>query len=151
MRQVGTLERSPAPQHTRSSSYLTSAGWAVGLVVTSLILWWPYLGFAYRSPAVHLVLDTVDACVALLVAYLVYGRFVRGRRLQDLLLAQSLLLLSVAGFALTYLTASFLGDHDPIAVWLPLTVRLVGAVLVAAAALVGTRARMPTASRCGLA
>ena len=119
---------------------LTAASWSIGLAVTVLILGTPYLVFGYRSPSVHLVLDSVDSCVALLVAYLVYGRFLRGRRLQDLLLAQGVFLLAIAGLGLT----SFLGlfhDFRPetLDVWLPMAVRVVGAVLVMVAALVGER------------
>jgi signal transduction histidine kinase len=119
---------------------LTAASWSVGLAVTALIVGTPYLVFGYRSPSVHLVLDSVDSCVALLVAYLVYGRFLRGRRLQDLLLAEGVFLLAIAGLGLT----SFLGlfhDFRPetLDVWLPLVVRVVGALLVMIAALVGER------------
>jgi signal transduction histidine kinase len=119
---------------------LTAASWFVGLAVTALILGTPYLVFGYRSPAMHLVLDSVDSCVALLVAYLVYGRFLRGHRLQDLLLAQGVFLLGIAGLGLT----SFLGlfhDFRPetLDVWLPMAVRVVGALLVMVAALVGER------------
>jgi signal transduction histidine kinase len=127
------LARLPAPA-------LTAASWSVGLIVTALILGTPYLVFGYRSPSVHLVLDSVDSCVALLVAYLVYGRFLRGRRLQDLLLAQGVFLLAIAGLGLT----SFLGlfhDFPPetLDVWLPMAVRVVGALLVMVASLVGDR------------
>ena len=55
----------------RTNATITAAGWAVGLLVTALVLWSPVLAFGYRNPALHLMLDTVDACVALLVAYLV--------------------------------------------------------------------------------
>lgn len=119
---------------------LTLAGWAVGMIVTALILGTPYLVFGYHSPSVHLVLDSVDACVALLVAYLVHGRFLRRRRLQDMLLAQGLVLLAVAGLGLTF-AAELVDGHRPgtLDVWLPLTVRVTGAVLIAAAAVADDR------------
>ncbi|WP_026532083.1 sensor histidine kinase [Arthrobacter sp. H41] len=117
--------------------WLTLAGWAVGLVVTGLVLWSPVVLFGYRSPSLHLVVDSVDSCVALLVAYLLYGRFVRRRRLQDLLLAQSLVLLAVAGAGLSWMSQSLSEDRDgTFDVWLPLTLRLIGAVLITSAALV---------------
>ncbi|MFD1212916.1 sensor histidine kinase [Arthrobacter sp. GCM10027362] len=82
--------------------------------------------------------------MALLVAYLLAGRFVRRRRLQDLLLAQSLVLLAVAGTGLSWVTESLSEDSDGIlAVWLPLTLRLIGAVLIAAAALVSPAREPP--------
>jgi len=115
---------------------LTFAGWVVGLVVTLLILVTPYFVFGLRSPSLHLVLDSVDACVALLVAYLVHGRFVRRGRLQDLLIAQGLVLLAVAGLGLSYL-ADLLSGFAPgtLDVWLPLTVRVIGASLIVGGAL----------------
>jgi signal transduction histidine kinase len=118
----------------------TAVGWLVGLTVTVLILGTPYLVFGYHSPSLHLVLDSVDGCVALLVSYLVYGRFLRTRGLRELLLAGGLLFLAVAGLGLTLLLSLF-PDVRPetLDVWLPLTVRMAGASLIAAAALAGER------------
>ena len=126
---------------------LTLFGWVVGLVVTALVLWSPHVLFGYRSPAVHLVVDTVDACVALLVAYLLAGRFKRRRRLRDLLLAQGLVLLAVAGTGMSWLTESLSGNGSGgLDVWLPLALRIVGSVLVAAAALVSPGREVPPKS-----
>jgi signal transduction histidine kinase len=119
---------------------LSLAGWVTGLAVTLLILNTPYLVFGVRSPSLHLVLDSVDACVALLVAYLVHGRFVRRGRLQDLLISQGLVLLAVAGLGLQYVGGLFAGfASGTLDVWLPLTVRVVGATLIVASALAGNR------------
>lgn len=122
----------------RTNAAITAAGWAVGLLVTALVLWSPFVAFGYRNPALHLMLDTVDACVALLVAYLVYGRFTREGRLQDLLLTNGLVLLAVSGLVLSY-AADALSRFAPgtLDVWLPLTVRVLGGLLIAAAALAG--------------
>jgi len=123
-----------------SPATLTGTGLAVGAVVTASIVWTPYLVFGYHSPSTHLVLDTVDSCVALLVAYLVYGRFARGGTSQDLLLTQGLVLLAVAGFGLTSAVQALSGIRGgTVDIWLPLTVRLVGALLIAVAALGGPR------------
>ena len=95
---------------------ITAAGWALGSVVTGLVLWSPFLFYGYRNPSMHLVLDSIDACVGLLVAYLVYGRYSRSGRLQDLLLANGLVLLAVAGLGLSYaaeaLSGSAMGPFD---------------------------------------
>jgi hypothetical protein len=47
-----------------SAATLTALAWAAGLVTTALILGTPYLVFAYRRPDLHLVLDSVDSCIA---------------------------------------------------------------------------------------
>lgn len=124
------------PDFGVTNARLTAAGWVVGLIVTALVLWSPFLVFGYRNPSLHLILDSVDACVALLVAYLVYGRFTRQGRMQDLLLANGLVLLAVSGLGLAYvaevLNRRDAGTYD---IWLPLTVRVIGGLLIAAAAL----------------
>jgi signal transduction histidine kinase len=123
-----------------SAAAFTAAGWLVGLAVTALILGTPYLVFGYHNPALHLVLDSVDGCVALLVSYLVYGRFLRTRGLRELLLAAGLLFLAVAGLGLTLLLGLVLDVRSgTLDVWLPLAVRVAGASLIAAAALAGER------------
>lgn len=123
---------------------LTWAVWAAGLITTALVVGSPYLLFGYHSPSLHLVLDSVDACVALLLTYLLYGRFVRTRGLQDLLLAEGLFLLALAGLGLGLL-AGLLDDSLPrsFGVWAPLTTRVAGALLIAASAVVPRRAVEP--------
>ena len=119
---------------------LTAAGWMIGLLTTALIVGTPYLVFGYHSPSLHLVLDSVDACVALLVAYLLYGRFLRSRRSQDLLLAQGLFLLGVAGLGTTLLVELVPpGQVGTLDVWLPQVLRVTAALLVVTAALVRDR------------
>lgn len=116
---------------------VTAVGWTVGFVVTALVLWSPVVSFGYRNPSLHLVLDTVDACVALLVAYLVYGRFSRVGRLQDLLLCVGLVLLAVAGLGLSAVAGALLTEPTGrFEVWLPTGVRVLGGLLIVAAALV---------------
>ena len=66
----------------------------------------PQLRFAYRAPALHVVLETASAVVALLVAFLVHGRFRQSARAQDLLLALGLLVVAVANLALTALPSA---------------------------------------------
>lgn len=117
----------------------TVAGWGLGIAVTAAILGTPYLLFGYHDPQLHLILDSADTGVALLVAFLIWGRYRRSGRLQDLLLAGGLLLLAIAGLGLT-LVLHLLGLEDGRAdVWLPVAIRVIGAALLLAAALVGTR------------
>jgi signal transduction histidine kinase len=130
----------------RSSAVaLTAAAWGFGSAITCLIIGSPFLLFGYHEPSLHLVLNSVDACVALLVAYLLLGAFLRSRRLQDELLAQGFLLLALAGVVGMVLPQFVPAFSAPttLEVWLPLTLRVAGAILVVTAALVGGR----TASR----
>lgn len=127
--------------------WLTLAGWATGFVVTALVVWSPSVLFGYRSPSLHLVVDSVDACVALLGAYLLSGRYVRRRKLQDLLLAQGLVLLAFARTGLSWMSDSLSQDRDgTFDVWLPLTLRLIGALLIACAAVVSPTRHVPSGS-----
>ena len=135
---VGLTEEAAAGAHRSAQSIgLTVAGWVLGLVTTALILGTPYLVFGFYNPSLHSVLD-------LLLAYLVYGRYLRSHGLQDLLLAEGLALLAVAGLGLTLLIdlipRSQLGTLD---VWLPLSLRVIGAALIVAAALAGDRRARP--------
>lgn len=133
----------------RRALRVTLVGWVLGFVVTGLVVWTPHVLFGYRSPSLHLVLESVDACVALLVAYLLVSRYKRRRRLHDLLLAQGLVLLAAAGTGMSWLTGSLTGDRDgSLSVWLPLALRLIAAALIAAAALVSLNRESP--SRRGL-
>ena len=122
-----------------STAALTLAGWVLGLTTTALILGTPYLLFAYNSPELHLVLGSLDTGVALLVAYLLFGRFRRSQRLQDLLLADGLFLLGVAGVGMTLGLRLLGADEGTAGVWLPVALRLVAAVLVLAASAAGNR------------
>jgi signal transduction histidine kinase len=132
--------RGTRPRRRAPTPALTAAGWGVGLAVTVLIVGTPYLLFGYHSPSMHLVLGTIDACVALLVSYLVYGRFLRSRAVQDLLLAQGLLLLALAGLGLVLFLHLF-EEARPgtLDVWLPLALRTLGALLIVVASLAGDR------------
>ena len=115
----------------RGATVPTAVGWGAGLATTLLILGTPYLVFAYHSPELHLEIDSVDACAALLLSYLVYGRFVRSRRLPDLLVAEGLAVLAVTGLVLNLLL-ELAGSRVPerIDVWLPVLLRTVGALLI---------------------
>src|SRR5919202_3643432 len=119
---------------------LTAGAWLVGLLVTAVIVLGPVIPVNTRSTSLHLVLSTANACIALFAAYLIHGRFRRDVRYQDLLLAQGLILLGIAGLGLAWA-----GDfrRDPalggFADWFPLTLRALGGLLIAVASLVPTR------------
>lgn len=131
-----------------SALALTALGWLAGTIATLLIIGTPYLVFGYYSVPLHLVLNTADAFIALLVAYLLLGRYLRGRRLQDSLLTAGLLLLGVAGLGGTIAVAHFESSlRGTLDVWLPLTLRVTAAILVLLAAVAGNRLVRPAGRR----
>jgi signal transduction histidine kinase len=135
---TGALTRRTA--HGTGALVLTAAGWAASVVCTIVILGTPYLRFGYHSPELHLVLDSVDACVAMLLAYLLVGRLRRTRQLQDLLLVVGLVLLAVVGLGVA-LSADRVdgGTRQTVGVWLPVTLRAGAAVCIAVAAVAPDR------------
>ena len=115
------------------------------LLVTALVVVAPALRFAYRAPALHVALETAEAVVALVVAYLVGGRFREHRRLQELLLTSGLLVLATANLLLSALPSAVqLSADQELTRWAPLVVRLLGALLIAGAALASSEVTVPT-------
>lgn len=113
---------------------VTFAAVLTGLTLADVV------GFEYRNAAAHLVLDTVDACVALLVSYLLYGRLLRSRRLQDLLLLQGMMLLALASASTSVVLLSAINDRgERLEVWFALALRVSAAALFATAAVVERR------------
>lgn len=127
-----------APSTTADNSQqgyaLTALCWAVGAFVTALVLGLDLGGATLASPSLLLVLDSINACVALLAAYLVHGRFLRQGRLQDLLLAFGLTLLAVAGLGVSLLSevVNWISDSSIVG-WLPVAILIPAGTLVAVA------------------
>lgn len=134
-----------ARRHPRTSPpRLTGRTAAVALGVTLLFVVVQPLRFAYRAPALHLVLETAEGCVALAVAYLVAGRFREHRRWQELLLTIGLLVLAATNLLLSAVPVALaLPQDEELSRWAPLVVRLVGTLLVATAAVVPVHATVP--------
>ena len=126
----------PAAQRRLSPTRLTLLSAVVALLTTAAVTLLPFLRFAYKAPALHVVLETLAAVTALLVAFLVLGRFRQSRRVQELLLALALGVVAVANLLLAALpTALNLGGDTELGRWAPLVLRLLGTCLLAAAAL----------------
>lgn len=134
--EVDASRRGPAAAYA-----LTSAGWLFGMLVTALVLWSPWLQFGVYSPSGHLVLESVDACVAILAAFLVFGRYLRRRWMTDLLLAEGLVLLAVGGLGMSTLARVLPGtpSDGTVDIWLPLGLRVAGAALILGGALAWSR------------
>ena len=126
----------PAAQRRLSPIRLTLLSAVAALVTTVAVSVLPFVRFAYKAPALHIVLETLAAVTALLVSFLALGRFRQSRRVQELLLALALGVVAVANLLLAAIpTALNLGGDTELGRWAPLVLRLLGTSLLAAAAL----------------
>jgi signal transduction histidine kinase len=116
-------------------------GRIVGLVaaacalVTLATVTVPLLQFAYRSAATHSIVSTAAWVAALLAAFLIFGRLKRSARLNDLLLTCGLCLLALSSAVLALLPAFVSRDSRVFLDWDGRIYRVLGACLLAAAAL----------------
>jgi signal transduction histidine kinase len=100
-------------------------------LATGFVIALPQLRFAYAAPSVRAAVETGAAVIALVASYLVLGRFFRGRRLDDLMLAVALGTLSCSNL----LSASLLAvSHFGIGRTIANGGNLAGAILIAVAA-----------------
>lgn len=91
----------------------------------------PGLHFAYRRPPVHIALETAAALIALLAAFLVFGRVQRGARLDELVLACALGVLALSNLLFAAVPALVEGIPPNRSVWAAITGRTLGAILLA--------------------
>lgn len=120
-------------------AFATACAWGIGLALTALVVLRPESLLAPQNTTMRIVLATANACIAMLAAYLLHGRYRRSALHTDLLLAQSLLLLGLSALGLTVLTTTDDVGASGWLVWLPEVVRAIGAALVVAAALLQGR------------
>ena len=93
---------------------------AIGL--TLLVSVTSAINFAYRSPTLHVAVETAAALISLLAAQLVYGRFRRSLDRRDLLLMGALALFAGSNLLFSALPAMAKAAPDSFFVW----ARLVG-------------------------
>jgi signal transduction histidine kinase len=119
---------------------LTLAVSAFGALATLGVIFLPGVRFAYRNPRLHIAIDTADAVIALLVAFLLFGRFSRSNLLRDLLLTQALLVFGLGNLFLSAIPTTMTGVRvEDLTTWGTLTTRAVGGVLMVGASFVGSR------------
>jgi signal transduction histidine kinase len=128
---------STGDRQLRSPAVLTGGVAIVAAVFTLAVVALPSVRFGYRAPALHVALETANALVALLVGFLVYGRFRQSRRTQELLLVLALCTVAVANLVLTAVpVAVAIGRGEDFSRWAAVGIRLLGTILLTAAALV---------------
>jgi signal transduction histidine kinase len=112
---------------------------AVCTTVTLAAIAVPWVRFAYREPGLHIALETAAALVALLATFLVAGRFLRGGRIDDLLLTAALGVLAATNLLFSALPSAFSNGHPTTTwLWLSMSGQLMGASALALANVAGS-------------
>src|SRR4051794_7864360 len=134
----GVPARRPRTPDVRATSPVLSTSFAfvLGAGVTALILFTEWFPAGYRAGALSAQVNTVDGCIALLVAYLSHGRFGRDRRIRYRLIGHGLAVFGAAALLLP-VVAQLLPQQAPGAAdtWASAVIRLTGTGLIAAGAL----------------
>jgi len=124
---------------------MTARAWTllaavIGATATLLVSVLPFIRFAYRSPFLHVVMETGEAVIALVVAYLVFGRFQASGERRYLLLTYAFAVLGLANLSLAAVPTVISGARgEDFSTWAPLISRLVGTSALVASALVVER------------
>ncbi len=141
------------PSRELTPGRAVGAAAALGAAVT-LVSLLPVTSVAYRSPALHVAIETAAAFAALLAAALLAGRFVRKPLLGDLVLAGALLLLGLTNLCYSVVPWTIDETRGSFDTWAPIAGRLLGAAGLALGALLPDRplaAPRRAAARMGLA
>ena len=126
---------------------LTISIGALGVATALVVSLVSAVRFTYDAPALHVFLETAGALIALLAAYLVFGRFRQEGRLDDLVLSCALAVLSASNLLFSSLPAALETEPEPFPSWAPLLGRLLGALFLTYAAFCpGTKLRHPRRS-----
>ena len=117
---------------------LVAADLAGALTIAVLVT--PSLRFAYRSPTLHATIETACGFIALLAAFLVYGRFRSTQRTDDLVLAAALGLLACANLVFSAMPWALLSEGSlRFSAWTSLIGTLLAALLLALSAFLPSR------------
>jgi len=123
-----------------STRYRTVFAADLAGVLTTLVMVLPFVHFAYRSTALHATIETASGLVALLAAFLVFGRFRRTARSDDLALATALGFLASANFVFSAMPwALFSEDSMRFSAWTSLIGTVAGAGVLAFASVMPSR------------
>jgi signal transduction histidine kinase len=114
--------------------YLTLATAALAALATLLVSVLPAVHLAYRSPSGHAAIETAAALIALLVAYLLLGRFLRTGQMRDLILVGALAILGFTNLLFSSIPLATTTGISRFSTWAPVAGRLLGAFLFAVAA-----------------
>jgi signal transduction histidine kinase len=120
----------------RAAPYAVAVTAAVSGVVTAAVALLPEVRFAYEWPAAHMALSASASLIALIAAFLVFGRVQRHARLNEVVLATGLVALALADLLFVTVPAlSQVMPREPSG-WAALAGRSLGAALFALAAFI---------------
>jgi signal transduction histidine kinase len=121
------------------------------LVVTALVVALPGLHPAYRNLELHIALQTAEALIGLLAAYLFLGRFRRRERLDDLALAIAFTVLALSNLLFAAVPTVVGADASKFSTWSAVAGRLLGASALTVAAFAGpVRLRISSRRKVGI-
>jgi signal transduction histidine kinase len=122
--------------HWLRPRYVTVLAAVIAGLFTDLVMTVHSVQFAYRSVAVHSMLEVTASLILLLTTVLVWGRLRWRQGLDDLLLFVAIGLLAVTSLVFAVIPAAVWREPHPFSTWATLIATGVSAGLLAAAALV---------------
>jgi signal transduction histidine kinase len=116
--------------------YLIGFTAVVGFATTALVLLVPAAASPYRNVSIHVAVETAAALIALLAAYLVFGRFQQKARISDLALFCALVIFGVTNLLVRTVPAAMSATVEVggAALWTPLISAILGGIVFALAA-----------------
>ena len=113
---------------------------AVGAALTVAVTFVPFLRFAYENPSLHVALETGEALIALLLAFLAIGRHRTSGKAADLLLGVAFGVLAATNLFLSVGPNVVVRERAAgFVIWAAAGLRLLGATGIATAATFGDR------------
>ena len=122
-------------RHLRPRSVTVLAALAAG-VFTDVVMTVHSVQFAYRSVAVHAMLEVTAALIVFVTTVLLWGRLKYRQGLDDLLLFAAIAFLSVTSLLFAVIPAAIWREPHPFSTWTTLVASGLSAAVLAAAALV---------------
>jgi signal transduction histidine kinase len=120
--------------------HLTLATAVVAGATTLLISGLAFVDFAYRSPSLHVALETGVAVIAVVAAHLVHGRFRQRPTRTNLVLFYALAVFAITNLLFSAMPAAVSSAYpDGLSTWVPTVGTLAGASLLVWAAFSSSR------------
>jgi signal transduction histidine kinase len=112
---------------------------AAAALLTLLVSVTSLIPFAFRNPALHVAVETAAALISIVAAQLIYGRFRESYALDDLMLTAGLSVFAVANLLFSTIPELTGSEREAFGAWSSLGARLLGAALIAVAAVAPDR------------